>query len=85
MSLTKLIVKLRHQHSCHQFLNCKKTLCALGEKCCRNNPEEPPERMDSDNSKFKPVSTSQEPIFPPALRVAPTDTSYVFKVSTRPV
>ena len=53
----------------------------MGEKCCRNNPEEPPERMDSDGSKFKPVSASQEPIFPPALRVAQTDTSYVFRVS----
>ena len=53
----------------------------MGEKCCRNNPEELPERMDSDGSKFKPVSASQEPIFPPALRVAPIDTSYVFKVS----
>ena len=52
----------------------------MGEKCCRNNPEEPPERMDSDGSKFKPVSASQEPIFPPALRVAPTETSYVFEV-----
>ena len=63
-------------------LNQKKNLCALGEKCCRNNPEEPPKRMDSDGSKFQPVSASQEPIFPPALRVAPSDTSYVFKVSS---
>ena len=61
------------------------TLCALGEKCCRNNPEEAPERMDSDGSKFKPVSASQEPIFPPALRVAPTDTSFVFKVSSEKI
>ena len=47
--------------------NAKDRLCSLGEKCCRNNNAETME--SSQNSSFKPNSASQEPIFPPALRL----------------
>lgn len=58
------------------FRTFTKEYCQMGEKCCRNtnfiqcngNPEEGLSSELFDSSKFLPPDSSQDPIFPPALR-----------------
>ncbi|XP_068632331.1 xanthine dehydrogenase-like [Battus philenor] len=45
------------------------SLCAMGEDCCKNKINENAEQNLFDSTKFIPYSPSQEPIFPPELKI----------------
>lgn len=50
----------------------KEFQCAMGDKCCRmngNGPVEAPKEELFDISAFTPYDPSQDPIFPPALKL----------------
>lgn len=50
-----------------------KTVCKLGKDCCRNNNTEREPNYLYDKSAFQPYDETQEPIFPPELKI---NTSY---------
>nr|XP_022334415.1 xanthine dehydrogenase/oxidase-like isoform X1 [Crassostrea virginica] len=64
------------------FRTFTKEYCQMGEKCCRNsnfmqcngNTDEGLSSELFDSSKFLPPDSSQDPIFPPALRTDKYDT-----------
>ncbi|CAG5080707.1 Oidioi.mRNA.OKI2018_I69.PAR.g9688.t1.cds [Oikopleura dioica] len=52
--------------------------CALGESCCKNKPQSSssPEKAVEINNDFIPEDPTQEPIFPPELKLLKTTTSF---------
>lgn len=52
-----------------------RTFCAMGDDCCRNKPKE--------SDEFSPYNPSQEPIFPPELKLSNVldEQSLIFKNS----
>lgn len=51
-------------------------VCAMGEACCKNKTDPPEDKSETkyifDKSSFLPYDSSQEPIFPPELKLFPS-------------
>ncbi|KAM3964249.1 xanthine dehydrogenase-like [Aphomia sociella] len=54
------------------FLNKGNNPCAMGENCCRNNGNKKNENVLFLKSSFTPYNPTQEPIFPPELKLNKT-------------
>lgn len=50
-------------------LDVKTSLCTMGADCCRNKRKDCETNYLYDNSEFKPYDVTQEPIFPPELKL----------------